>query len=84
MNEAGISRIERLDLRAELLRSGSLVIVDLRVSLSGSVRPFARLAAAPVQAFSQWLTRYDRMNRVRPLRPSWVAFLDYAVREREG
>jgi hypothetical protein len=76
MYELGVSRIERRELLDELLRSGSLVIVDLRDVFQDLYGNYAQLAAVTSHAFSQWLARYDCMRRVRPLRPSWIAFLD--------
>jgi hypothetical protein len=74
MYELGVSRIERRELLAEL--HGSLVIVDLRDVFQDLFGHYAGLSAVTSKAFSQWLARYDCMNRVRPLRPSWVAFFD--------
>jgi hypothetical protein len=76
MYELGVPRIERRVLLAELQRSSSLVIVDLRDVFQDLFGHYASLTAVTSFAFSQWLARYDCMNRVRPLRPSWVAFFN--------
>ncbi|GBG25350.1 Hypothetical Protein FCC1311_015682 [Hondaea fermentalgiana] len=76
MYEVGTSRIKDRAVLETYKREGSLVIVDLRDVFQDHYGIWSRWIVWNTKAFLQSFTRKDCLDRVSPLQPSWVGFLD--------